>query len=282
VSDHALEFPVNALCRVLRVSQSGYYRWANRTPSRRKLENERLGAAMVEVFKTSRQSYGRDRLCAALNAKGYSCGRGRVERLKKALGLACVQKARFKATTNSRHPMAVSENLLQRSFTAARPNQKWVSDVTFIPTMRGWLYLAVVIDLYSRCVAGWRMSDRIDRELVSDALKMAINRRRPGAGLLHHSDRGVQYASLGFQALLQMHGMVCSMSRHGNCWDNAVAESFFHTLKTELVRGRTYETREEAKAEIFEYVEVFYNRERLHSTLGFKSPAEYERSANAA
>lgn len=282
MSDYALEFPVSVLCHVVKVSRGGYYRWVNRPPSRRQLENARLAGVVRETFEASRKTYGRHRMCLALKAKGYSCGRGRMDRLKNALGLVTVQKRKFKATTDSRHPLAVAENLLQRSFTATRPNEKWVGDVTFIPTRQGWLYLAVVIDLYSRCVVGWGMSDRNDRELVANALKMAVKRRRPSAGLLHHSDRGVQYASGDFQALLKEHGINGSMSRLGNCWDNAVAESFFHTLKVELVHHRTYESREEAKTEIFEYVEVFYNRQRLHSALGFKSPADYETSGNVA
>jgi transposase InsO family protein len=240
---------------------------------------------LVEIraeFKASKNTYGRDRMKLALRDKGILCGRNRVVRLMKKDGLKPRQVKKFKATTNSNHSLPVSENLLNRDFTADRPNSKWVADITYVRTREGWLYLAVVIDLYSRFVVGWAMSERMTRGLAMDALKMAIWRRKPGRGLLHHSDRGVQYASHDYQALLKQHGIICSMSRKGNCWDNAVAESFFHTLKTELVYHGNYETRREAKQEIFEYMEVFYNRRRLHSALGYKNPSDFERIANVA
>ena len=282
VRDNAVEFPVSAICRVIEVSRSGYYRWFARPYSRRRLDDDRLLVEIRVEFAASRETYGRDRMHKALKDKGISCGRKRVERLMKEGGLHPKQAKKFKVTTDSKHTFPVAENILNRDFTADKPNVKWTTDITYIRTREGWLYLAVVIDLYSRFVVGWAMSERITRELVMDALKMAIWQRKPGRGLLHHSDRGVQYASNDYQALLTIHGFVCSMSRKGDCWDNAVAESFFHTLKTELVHHQDYETRREAKQEIFEFMEVFYNRRRLHSSLGYKSPAEFERIANVA
>jgi len=282
VRDQAVEFPVAAICRVLDVSRSGYYRWFCRPLSRRRIDDVRLLVEIRAEFKASKNTYGRDRMKLALRDKGILCGRNRVVRLMKKDGLKPRQVKKFKATTNSNHSLPVSENLLNRDFTADRPNSKWVADITYVRTREGWLYLAVVIDLYSRFVVGWAMSERMTRGLAMDALKMAIWRRKPGRGLLHHSDRGVQYASHDYQALLKQHGIICSMSRKGNCWDNAVAESFFHTLKTELVYHGNYETRREAKQEIFEYMEVFYNRRRLHSALGYKNPSDFERIANVA
>jgi len=282
VRDHAVEFPVAVICRVIEVSRSGYYRWFDRPQSLRRIDDARLQVDITAEFKASKETYGRVRMHEALKAKSVSCGRNRVARLMKKAGLRPKQVKKFKATTNSKHSLPVAANILNRDFTADRPNSKWTTDITYVWTREGWLYLAVVIDLYSRFIVGWAMSERMTRELAMDALKMAIWRRKPGRGLLHHSDRGVQYASHDYQALLAQYGFIGSMSRKGNCWDNAVAESFFHTLKTELVYHGGYETRREAKKRIFEYMEVFYNRKRLHSSLGYKSPTDYEKIADVA
>jgi len=282
VRDHAAQFPVSALCRVIEVSRSGYYRWTHRPLCRRRLDDMRLLEEIRSEFEASRKIYGRDRIHNALRDKGIYCGKARVGRLMRANGLHPKQARKFKATTDSKHSFPVAENILARDFSADQPNTKWTTDITYIWTREGWLYLAVVIDLYSRFVVGWAMSERITRSLVMNAMKMAIWRRKPGKGLLHHSDRGVQYASGAYQALLETYGILCSMSRKGDCWDNAVTESFFHTLKTELVYHEDFQTRREAQRKIFEYLEVFYNRKRLHSALGYKSPADYERIADVA
>ena len=211
-----------------------------------------------------------------LMAEGERCGRGRVERLMAANGIRAKQKRKFVATTDSKHNLPVAENILRREFTVEEPDKVWVSDITYIPTDEGWLYLAGVLDLCSKTAVGWSMRESLERELVIDALTMAYRRRRPGEGLIHHSDRGSQYASEDYRKLLDSYGMQTSMSRKGDCWDNAPMESFFGTLKKELVHHRRYRTREEARREIFEYIEVFYNRERLHSSLGYLSPADCE------
>jgi putative transposase len=234
------------------------------------------------VHLAKRQTYGSPRIHAELKALGLRLGEKRVARLMRAGDIRAKQKRKFKATTDSKHSHPVAPNLLARGFEASAPNQKWVADITYIPTREGWLYLAAIVDLYSRYVVGWSMSERMNRRLVLDALEMAVGRRRPGPGLLHHSDRGSQYACADYQEALKARGMICSMSRKGDCWDNAPMESFFHTLKTELVHHRDYQTRWEAKADIFEYVEVFYNRSRSHSALGFITPAEYEMIKRAA
>lgn len=264
------------MCRVLEVSTSGYYDWRGRAESRRQKEDRRLVVEIKAIHKESRQSYGSPRIHDELKDRGRRCGRKRVARLMRLHGLRAKQTRRFKATTDSKHTLPVAENVLSRQFTVSAPDVAWSADITYIPTRQGWLYLAVVIDLFSRRVVGWSMHKRLKRRLVLDALKMALRGRSPGPGLIHHSDRGSQYASGDYQALLAAQQMVCSMSRRGNCWDNAPVESFFSTLKRELVHHRRYQTRAEARAEIFEYIEVWYNRRRRHSSLGYKSPAQYE------
>ena len=264
------------MCRVLAVSTSGYYDWRGRAESRRQKEDRRLVVEIKAIHKESRQSYGSPRIHDELKDRGRRCGRKRVARLMRLHGLRAKQTRRFKATTDSKHTLPVAENVLSRQFTVSAPDVAWSADITYIPTRQGWLYLAVVIDLFSRRVVGWSMHKRLKRRLVLDALKMALRGRSPGPGLIHHSDRGSQYASGDYQALLAAQQMVCSMSRRGNCWDNAPVESFFSTLKRELVHHRRYQTRAEARAEIFEYIEVWYNRRRRHSSLGYKSPAQYE------
>ena len=264
------------MCRVLKVSRSGYYAWRGRPESERDMENRRLVDRIRMVHKKSRKTYGSPRVHSQLVLDGERCSRGRVERLMSANGIRARGRRKFVATTDSKHDLPVAENVLGREFSVAEPDRVWVSDITYIPTDEGWLYLAGVVDLCSRTAVGWSMSEGLERQLVMDALKMAYLRRRPCKGLIHHSDRGSQYASADYRQLLSDYGMQMSMSRKGDCWDNAVMESFFGTLKKELVHHRRYRTREEARREIFEFIEIFYNRQRLHSSLGYLPPAEYE------
>lgn len=283
IKKHREIFPVSRQCAVLGVSRSGYYEWLGRPESARRREERRLGERAKEIHADSRKTYGARRIQQVLIAEGETLSRARTRRLMKKQGLESMGRRKFKATTNSNHSRPVAPNLLNREFEVGRPNTVYAGDITYIPTQEGWLYLAVLIDLYSRAVVGWAMSERINAQLVTDALVMSIWRRRPGKGLLVHSDQGSQYASELYQETLNANGFICSMSRKGNCWDNAPSESFFHTLKTELVHHRRYQTRAEAKQEIFEYIEVFYNRQRLHSTIGYQTPSGYEeQNRNAA
>jgi transposase InsO family protein len=282
IRNHREAFPVGLMCQVLEVGKSGFYAWLKRSESPRHQENRRLLVAIKAVHQRSRQTYGSPRIHADLNANGHSCGKHRVAQLMRKYGVVSRHKRKFRATTNSRHTHPIAENLLQRQFTVTAPNRWWVSDITYIPTREGWLYLAVTLALCHRKVMGWAMDRWMTQQLVIDAFTMAMKNGRPRTGLVHHSDQGVQYACHAFQALLKVSGSQCSMSRKGNCWDNAVAESFFHTLKVELIHDRHYQTRQEARAEIFDYIEVFYNRQRRHSALGYLSPAEFEKRANAA
>lgn len=270
-------FPVVALCTVLEVSRSGYYAWEQRVPSARSLEDAKFRVHIAAIHERSRGLYGTPRVHAELRASGFRVSRKRVARLMSELGLESRRKRRFKATTDSKHTLPVAENVLGRKFEVEAPNVAWVTDITYVWTSEGWLYLAAILDLFSRRVVGFAMSERIDRQLALDALSAAVGRRLPNVGLVHHSDRGSQYASGDYQDALAEAGVVCSMSRKGNCWDNAVAESFFATLKTELVYLRRFATRAEAREAIFEFIESFYNRERRHSTLGYLSPVEFER-----
>lgn len=264
------------MCRVLKISPSGFYAWLERKPSDRELSDARLIDKIRAIWDGSKEVYGVRRIHRQLLADGESCSRNRVARLMRKCGLKSRRRRKYLVTTDSKHSFPVAENLLDREFFSASPNQVWVSDITYIWTLEGWLYLSAVIDLHSRMVVGWSMSERLERSLVLDALSMAVGRRSPGPGLIHHSDRGSQYASNDYQAALAQHKMLCSMSRKGDCWDNAVAESFFSTIKTELVYNRLFHTRNQARRDIFEYIEVFYNRVRLHSTLGYLSPAQFE------
>jgi len=233
------------------------------------------------VHSKSRKTYGSPRTHAELNENGHACSRYRVARLMRQNGIVSKHKKKFRVKTSSAHSYPVAENQLQRQFDVSKPNQCWVSDITYIPTRQGWLYLAVTLDLYHRKIIGWAMDRWITRRLVIDALNMAIKNGCLESGLIHHSDRGVQYASNEFRGLLKAHAIQCSMSRKGNCWDNAVAESFFHTLKVELIHGKIYDTRQEAKTDIFDYIEIFYNRQCHHSYLGHLSPVDFEKK-NAA
>ena len=281
IRNHREAFPVTLLCQVLGVSTSGFYAWLRRPESPRTRANRRLLVEIKAVHQRSRQTYGSPRVHADLNANGLICGKHRVAQLMRKHGIVTRHKRKFKATTNSRHTHPVAKNVLNRQFAVTEPNRWWVSDITYIPTQEGWLYLAVTLDLYHRKVMGWAMDRWMTQQLVIDALTMALQQGRPGRGLSHHSDQGVQYACKAFQALLNTERIQCSMSRKGNCWDNAVAESFFHSLKVELIHGRNYLTRQEARIEIFDYIEVFYNRQRRHSALGYLTPAECEKLAIA-
>lgn len=264
------------MCLALGVTRSGYYAWRKRRKQGCATKDEALVIKIKESYHKSRGTYGSPRITKDLWFSGLRCNRKRVARLMRKLGIAARTKKKFKATTNSRHNLEVASNVLNREFRASTPNKSWVGDITYVWTHEGWLYLATVIDLFSRKVVGWSMSDRITAELTMSSLKMAILNRRPNAGVIFHSDRGVQYACNAFKALLKQHDFIQSMSKKGDCYDNAVAESFFHTLKTEHVYFEKYTTRAEAKNKIFEYIEVFYNRIRRHSILDYRSPAEFE------
>lgn len=245
---------------------------------RRRGENLRLVTEIRAVHRISKETYGSPRIHAQLREQGISCGKHRVARLMRIHGIKPRYRRKFRpTTTDSAHSLPVAPNLLDRHFEAVAPNRVWVADITYIPTREGWMYLAVLLDLFSRAVVGWAMSSRITRELALDALRMALTRRRPPRGLLHHSDRGSQYASGDYRTLLEEHGLVCSMSRKGDCYDNAPMESFWGMLKSELIHHRRYTTRQEAIREIAEYIEVFYNRQRRQARLGYLSPAAYER-----
>ena len=282
VRDHRSQFQVGMMCRVLEVSRSGYYAWLNRPESTRESENRALTEKIKSIHIKSRKTYGSPRIHRKLLAEGFQCSRGRVARLMREHDIRGRSKRRFVVTTDSKHDFPVAANLLERRFDAAEPNRVWVSDITYIPTSEGWLYLATTLDLYSRKIVGWSMDSSMSRQLVLNALDMAVTARKPAKGLIHHSDRGSQYASGDCRKALDQYGMLCSMSRKGDCWDNAVMESFYRSLKTELVYQRTYSTREQARREIFEYIEVFYNRRRIHSYLGYLSPADYEAQGKAA
>lgn len=273
---------MNLMLSVMGVSKSGYHEWLHREPSHRALANTALTEKIKAVHQESRQTYGAERIHAELRDQGIHCSKNRIIRLKRKAGIMAKARRRFKVTTDSKHDLPIKNNLLNRNFKVAAPDTHWAVDITYIPTKEGWLYLAVVMDLFSRKVIGWSMNGHMKTELVKSALLMALKDRPVMKGLMHHSDRGSQYASEEYQSLLSQHGIICSMSRKGNCWDNAVVESFFHTLKTELIYHFFYKTREEAMQSIFEYIVVFYNRKRRHSTLGYQSPERYEKMALVA
>lgn len=258
------------------IERSGYYAWLKHIPGKRQIANKMLDEQIVSVFDANRKRYGAPRLTAELKELGYLCSKNRVARRMQYLGLMAKAKKKFKATTDSNHKLAIANNILNRDFTAMAPNQKWVGDISYIWTEEGWLYLAVIIDLYSRAVIGWSIQPYMSTALISNALLMALWRRGFPKGVIVHSDRGSQYCSSEYQKMLTSYGLICSMSRKGNCWDNSVAESFFHTLKTELVYNERYKTREEAKASIFHYIEAYYNRVRRHSSIGTKAPLVFE------
>ncbi len=270
-------YPITLLCEVLQVSRTGYYSWRTREKSLRQKEYDHLIPVVRQAHKISKATYGARRISEEVEAHGISCGRIKAKALMKLAGVSAKQKRKFKVTTDSKHNLPVAPNLLNREFNVVEPDQVYVSDITYIWTNEGWLYLAIVLDLFSRQIVGWSLNSRMSRKLVMDALQMAIWRRRPAPGLLFHSDRGSQYCSTDFQKMLEKYKMISSMSRKGNCWDNSVAESFFGSLKTERVFFSNYTTRDEARKDIVDYIEMFYNSRRRHSYLGYVSPKEFEK-----
>jgi transposase InsO family protein len=265
------------MCQVLEVSENGYNNWRTRGKSKRKRDDEQLAARIEDAYQQHRGKYGSPRIHAELKAQGIHCGRKRVARLMQERQLFAGKKRRKARTTNSQHRFPIASNLLKRDFTADAPNKKWVADMTFIETREGWLYLSGVLDVYSRKIVGWSMDKHHDAELVKAALQMALLSRQPAAGLIHHSDRGSEYASMSYQLLLQEQNIQASMSNRGDCYDNAMMESFWATLKEECCGNMIFPNRNEAKTAIFEYIEVYYNRKRIHSSLGYMSPFEYEK-----
>lgn len=269
-------FALNEMCSSLGVSISGYRAWKRGgKPDRKRLTDAQMLAVIRAIHAELKGAYGSPRMLRELRARGFAAGKERVERLMRENSIRARHKRRYKVTTDSKHGLPVAPNLLDRRFAPAAPNEVWTSDITYLWTDEGWLYLAIVLDLFNREVIGWSMKPRMTADLATDALTMAWFRRRPGTGVLHHSDRGSQYASGAFQDKLKEYGMICSMSRKGNCWDNAPTESWFNSFKNERVHGVPYATQAEMKAEVFEYIEVFYNRKRQHSTLGYRSPIQH-------
>jgi transposase InsO family protein len=281
IEEHREQWPVRVLCDALDVSPAGYYAWRDRPASARQQEQRAMLVEIRAVHAEYKARYGSPRVHAELVARGHDCCVNTVAKLMREHEIRAKTARKFRCTTDSDHDLPVAENLLDRQFDPAAPNAAWVADITYIPTGEGWLYLAAVEDLYSRRVVGWSMADHLESRLVVDALALAVERRLPGEGLLAHSDRGSQYASDHYQRLLGKQGITCSMSRRADCWDNAPMESFFASLKKELVHDAGFATRAEARAAIVEYIEVFYNTKRRHSSLGYVSPAEYERTEKA-
>jgi putative transposase len=283
IAKHRSIWPVAWLCEALDVSRSGFHAWLGRSPSRRSRDDEAIGAKVRTSFVASDRTYGARRVWRDVLAEGVSCGLHRVERLMRSQALRARPRRRGLPKDGGERPASViAPNVLDRQFTATRPNQRWIADFTYIWTAEGWLYVAGVIDLFSRRVVGWSMKADMTAQLVTDALIMAIWRRGKPDALLHHSDQGSQYTSQHFQELLADNGIVCSMSRSGNVWDNAAMESFFSSLKTERIRGKVYRTRDAARADVFDYIERFYNTVRRHSTIGYLSPVDYEKQAGLA
>lgn len=271
-------WPVRLLCETLEVSPAGYYAWRQRPPSAQEQRRDTLVVEIRAIHAEVKARYGSPRIHKELEARGHDCCVNTVAKVMRDNDIAAKTARKFRCTTDSNHDLPVADNLLDRQFNPSEPNEIWVGDITYIPTREGWLYLAAVEDLYSRMVVGWSMAEHMESRLVVDALEMAVQRRLPEEGLLAHSDRGSQYASEHYQLLLGKHGIACSMSRRADCWDNAPMESFFASLKKELVHDADFATRAEARAAIFEYIEVFYNGQRRHSSLGYVSPAEYEQA----
>ena len=277
IQQQAQKLPVRTMCRLLLVQPSGYYAWTRRDPCMREARKLQLIESIRQVHERSGGTYGSPRVHRALRKQGISCSRKQVQKLMQQEQIRSTRHRRFRVkTTDSNHDHAIAANLLDRQFEQEKIDQAWASDITYVATDEGWLYVASVMDLCSRRIIGWSTADHLRSELAEEALSMAIKQRCPAQGLLHHSDRGVQYACEAYQAILERHGIRCSMSRSGNCYDNATMESFFKTFKSELVYQEHYATREEAKRSIHPYIELFYNRQRLHSSLGYRSPAEYE------
>lgn len=268
-------YPLDAMCNALSVSMSGFFSWHRGGKTSKRLTDTQLLTLIKALHAEIKGAYGWPRIWQELKARGIPAGKERIRKLMQAHGIRGRHKRRYKATTDSKHHFPVAPNVLNRQFRPDRPDQAWVTDITYVPTQEGWLYLAAVMDLHTRMIVGWSMDNRMTRDLVINALRMAWFRRKPKAGLIHHSDRGSQYASHDYQVVLKEYGMTASMSRKGNCWDNAAMESFFNSLKNERVHHQRYGSRESAKRDIFDYIEGFYNRRRRHSTLGYASPAEY-------
>jgi len=273
---HEENHAVTLMCRVLDVSRGGYYDWRRRSPSARAQANQHLTDAIRRIHEAHKGRVGAPRVTRHLREEGERVGKNRVAHLMRANSLRAKAARKYKATTHSNHTLPVAPNRLEQDFTATAPNQKWVSDITYIATDEGWLYLAVVLDLYSRLVVGWAMSERMTATLVCDALQMALWRRKRPCGVIVHSDRGSQYCSDSYQRLLRDHGLVCSMSKKGDCYDNAAMESWNHSLKVEAIHGERFVTRQIARNQVFDYIEVYYNRKRLHSRLGYLSPEAFE------
>ena len=271
------EYPVWLMCECFEVSKSGYYAWRKRDNSEKAGKELSLLRKIEEIHLGSRRTYGSPRVFKVLKGIGEPCNKAKVERLMKKNGIRAKMKRKFRVTTDSNHKLPVAPNLLARNFSPKKPNQFWASDLTYVWTREGWLFLAVIVDLFSRQVVGWSLEKTMTTDLISSALRQAYFKRKPGSGLIFHSDRGSQYCSQEFRKLLKEYRMLQSQSRRANCWDNACVESFFHTLKTEMIYHEDFETRGQARRAIFEWVEAFYNRQRLHSTLGYKSPVDFER-----
>lgn len=283
ISAEKANFSVSALCKILEVSSSGYYAWCNRKPCQRKIDDAALLEIIKVIFQATRKTYGSPRIHATLQEQGLQVGENRVARIMRENGLQVLPRRGYRCSTTQADPNnTVASNVLDRDFKANAVNEKWVTDVTFVPTDEGWLYLASVLDLYNREVIGWAMSDSNDEALTMRALDMALETNKPPHGLLHHSDRGSNYTSNEYKKALTSCGIILSMSRRGNCWDNAVAESFFATIKKEMIHRYKFTSRREAAAAIFEYIEVFYNRIRKHSQLGYTSPVEFKRNNQSA
>jgi putative transposase len=278
IRKHEQRYRVTMMCRVLKVSPNGFYDWYDREPSARAQNRQQLDEHVHATFEAQKGRIGSPRVSRQLKSQGQCAGHNQIAQSMARQGLRAKAARKFKATTNSKHSLPVAENLLQQDFSADRPNQKWVSDITYIATDEGWLYLAVVMDLCSRSVIGWSMSERMTTQLTCDALRMAVFRRHRPRSVIVHSDRGSQYCAHEYQALLREHGLICSMSAKGNCYDNAAMESWNHSLKVEAIHGERFATRAIAKSQVFDYIEVYYNRQRLHSTLGYQSPEQFELS----
>jgi putative transposase len=276
ITENRGAYSVTALCRVLRISRCGYYASLSREPSARARGNVTLLAHIRRIHATSRENYGAVKTLNALRDEGIECGLKRVARLRRLNGIEAKRRKRFRRAYSARHSEPPAPNLLNRHFSVDKPDRIWATDITFVSTREGWLYVAVVIDLYSRRIIGWAMHERINLPLVAEALTMAIRQRHPAPGLIHHSDQGQLYLATNYRNLLKSHGMIQSMSRKGDCYDNAVVESFFSNLKNELTWHRLFQTRDQARSAIFDYIELFYNRERLHQTLDYMSPMRYE------
>ena len=276
ISKSRIEFPVSRLCHVLSVSRSGFYEWLGRPESNRSIRHRSLAKEIKRIHDQYDQAYGAVKCWQALKLEGLTCGRDQVARIRHKNAIYAKRRRRFVVTTKSKQGHEIAPNVLNREFATDSPNKAWVGDVTFVWTRQGWIYLAVLLDLYSRKVVGWSMGNRNNSTLVIDCLEMAIQHRQPPKGIVHHTDRGSTYTSEKYRAMLQDNGMISSMSRKGNCWDNAVSESFFGNLKNELTYWKEYQSRDQARADIFKYIEVFYNRQRLHQTLDYVSPTDYE------